>query len=408
MDRAADVEGIEAIVDGCLQQLSTISDDARAAGEELVGAVIRLHTSAVRALVDGVRSCAGDDAVRRAADDPSVGSVLALHDLHPVPLEGRVEAAVALALETFGATGFSPRLLAVDGAVARVEVVDAGHALGCNGPTRGSQVEAAVLAAVPDLAAVDVVSPVGTVHTQTWLPLPRLRADAEAHDAEAHDAEAHGAEAHGAEAHGAESHGAESHGAEACELCGTRLTAGHEHGVDVDQHRLVCLCQACRLVLAANADGQGRFRALPTRVVADPEFADDDGAWEALGIPVSIAFFFHDSVAGGIVAFYPSPAGATESLLGDGEWAALAAASPVAAGMRADTEAMLVRRSGTVRDTYLVPIDLCYALVGLLRTTWRGFDGGQEAHDAVDAFFAQLSADSGTRASARAEVLGRA
>ena len=40
----------------------------------------------------------------------------------------------------------------------------------------------------------------------------------------------------------------------------------------------------------------------------------------------------------------------------------------------------------------LVPIDACYELVGRLRTLWRGFDGGQEAHDALDAFFDDVRA----------------
>jgi hypothetical protein len=38
-----------------------------------------------------------------------------------------------------------------------------------------------------------------------------------------------------------------------------------------------------------------------------------------------------------------------------------------------------------------VPIDACYELVGRLRTLWRGFDGGREAHDAMDAFFAHVA-----------------
>jgi hypothetical protein len=34
-----------------------------------------------------------------------------------------------------------------------------------------------------------------------------------------------------------------------------------------------------------------------------------------------------------------------------------------------------------------VPIDACYALVGELRRLWRGFDGGSQAHAALDRFF---------------------
>jgi hypothetical protein len=37
-----------------------------------------------------------------------------------------------------------------------------------------------------------------------------------------------------------------------------------------------------------------------------------------------------------------------------------------------------------------VPIDACYEMVGQLRRLWRGFDGGQEAHDALDAFFDRI------------------
>jgi hypothetical protein len=32
--------------------------------------------------------------------------------------------------------------------------------------------------------------------------------------------------------------------------------------------------------------------------------------------------------------------------------------------------------------------------VGRLRTLWRGFDGGQEAHAAIDAFFDDVTARS--------------
>ena len=38
-------------------------------------------------------------------------------------------------------------------------------------------------------------------------------------------------------------------------------------------------------------------------------------------------------------------------------------------------------------ECYLVPIDACYELVGGLRMLWRGFDGGREAHEALEAFF---------------------
>jgi hypothetical protein len=39
-----------------------------------------------------------------------------------------------------------------------------------------------------------------------------------------------------------------------------------------------------------------------------------------------------------------------------------------------------------------VPIDTCYELVGRLRMLWRGFDGGQEAHEALNEFFERVKA----------------
>ena len=42
-------------------------------------------------------------------------------------------------------------------------------------------------------------------------------------------------------------------------------------------------------------------------------------------------------------------------------------------------------------QTFLVPIDACYEFVGRLRKLWRGFDGGQQAREFIDSFFAQVA-----------------
>jgi glycerol-3-phosphate O-acyltransferase len=41
-------------------------------------------------------------------------------------------------------------------------------------------------------------------------------------------------------------------------------------------------------------------------------------------------------------------------------------------------------------ECYLVPIDVCYQLVGTVRVYWKGFDGGQEARERIDGFFAGI------------------
>ncbi|HEY3672374.1 MAG TPA: DUF5947 family protein [Acidimicrobiia bacterium] len=363
---------LEARVDACLVELDRLSPAALAAGESLLTAAIELHTTALTTLVQQLRDAGGDAAVERAAADPRVGDVLALHGLHPTDVGTRAERALReILLEVGGGIPAGGALLGVDDGVARVSIADAGRTSGCGDGTRADEVVAALLGLVPELEAVDVIAPLLAVAdppSEVRLPMPKLRVTST------------------------------DRPAEQCELCGAPVGGGHGHGVDVDQHRLVCLCDPCRIVLGANPERRGRFRALPDRVIADPAFAAADGEWEGLGIPVSTAFFFHDSVADGIVAFYPSPAGATESLLGARDWEALAATSVVARDLAPDTEAMLVRRTADVHESYLVPVDRCYELVGLVRTHWRGFDGGQDAHDALDEFFRRVRTEARTLA----------
>jgi hypothetical protein len=168
----------------------------------------------------------------------------------------------------------------------------------------------------------------------------------------------------------------------------------HGHVVDVSARHLLCACRACHLLFTSDGAGGGHFRAVPDRYQALPGLALSAEQWDCLQIPVSVAFFFVNSTLERVAAFYPGPAGATESLLPLETWEELTASNPVLCGMQPDVEAFLVRiqpdRSGS--ECYIVPIDACYELVGRLRQLWRGFDGGQEARDAIDGFFARVKA----------------
>jgi hypothetical protein len=41
-------------------------------------------------------------------------------------------------------------------------------------------------------------------------------------------------------------------------------------------------------------------------------------------------------------------------------------------------------------ETFLVPIDVCYALAGALRLDWHGFDGGEEVRQRLADLLASL------------------
>jgi hypothetical protein len=158
--------------------------------------------------------------------------------------------------------------------------------------------------------------------------------------------------------------------------------------VDLQSRQLLCACRPCYLLFTDDR-AHLRFRAVPDRYLSFAGPVVDERAWDELQIPVGLAFLFHNSALGRMVAFYPGPAGATESELDLPAWERIVAEHPSLATLRPDVEALLVRRG---RDGYLVPIDACYELVGRLRTLWRGFDGGQEAHAAVAEFFDRVGA----------------
>ena len=97
-------------------------------------------------------------------------------------------------------------------------------------------------------------------------------------------------------------------------------------------------CCSHRRAPAAAASGP-----CPTATSSFPDFALSPAQWDALQIPVSVAFFFVNSTLDQVAAFYPSPAGATESLLPLDTWDELVAANPELATLEPDVEAFLVR-----------------------------------------------------------------
>jgi len=185
---------------------------------------------------------------------------------------------------------------------------------------------------------------------------------------------------------------------ERCEMCAESIADEHQHVVNVAGRQLMCVCRACYL-LFTDPDAELRYRAVPDRYLSFPDFALDRRAWDALQIPVGVAFFFTNSALDRTVAFYPGPAGATESELDMEVWDAISGADSRVGLLAEDVEALLVRvpetdgsQNGEMPQpqTYLVPIDACYEFVGRLRMMWRGFDGGQQAREFIDDFFARI------------------
>jgi hypothetical protein len=175
---------------------------------------------------------------------------------------------------------------------------------------------------------------------------------------------------------------------ESCELCGTPIGEQHPHLVEPAGHKLLCSCRACALLFSRQA--QTRYQLVPEsgRVLSDFQISDEQ--WAGLLIPVDLAYFFYSSPMGRVVAFYPSPAGATESLLTLEAWQELAASNPVLGQMRPDVEGLLVNRVSLEHEYFVAPIDRFYELVGTIKLGWTGFSGGTEVWKAIREFFDRL------------------
>jgi hypothetical protein len=176
---------------------------------------------------------------------------------------------------------------------------------------------------------------------------------------------------------------------ERCDLCGVTIPHEHAHLLELASHQLRCACEACAVLFSD--PNHPRFRRVSPRLTRLPELESaDEALWDLLNVPINLAFFQRSSQADRVLALYPSPAGATESQLPPQAWDELTARCPTLRDMRPDIEALLLNHVGSRRDAFLVSIDECYRVVGLLRSNWRGLSGGREVWQALSRFFDEL------------------
>lgn len=177
-------------------------------------------------------------------------------------------------------------------------------------------------------------------------------------------------------------------GAEHCELCSAELAPLHCHLLAPQTRAIVCSCDACA-VLFTMQQGQN-YRRIPRSIRFLSGFVLSDAQWESLNIPINLAFFCSTGTPPRPTAFYPSPAGSVESLLDLESWNEIADKNPALSKMEDEVEALLINRTTAPHSHYLVPIDECYRLVGLIRSQWRGFSGGKDMWQSIASFFVSL------------------
>jgi Family of unknown function (DUF5947) len=181
---------------------------------------------------------------------------------------------------------------------------------------------------------------------------------------------------------------------ERCELCALELPSRHPHLFHAQARRIACACDGCALLF--ETDGSQMYKRIPRDVLYLPDFAIEDLEWEFLSIPISLAFFFLNSASQRTTAMYPSPGGATESLLHLDSWLAIASRYSRVQKLLPDVEALLVNRVSTPHAYFIAPIDRCYELAGIVRKQWRGFSGSEEVWKNISDFFSRLREEAHT------------
>ena len=175
--------------------------------------------------------------------------------------------------------------------------------------------------------------------------------------------------------------------AEACDFCHAPLTAAHRHLLESVTRQLECVCDACGILFI----GQGqKYLRVPQTIRHLPDFRITDAQWDALMIPIGIAFLVRIRARGRVMALYPSPAGPVESLLALDAWQDIQQDNPELGAMQTDVEGLLAYRVGSAREHFIVPIDECFRLIGLIRLKWKGFSGGIEMWKEIGKFLEEL------------------
>lgn len=177
---------------------------------------------------------------------------------------------------------------------------------------------------------------------------------------------------------------------ERCELCSAEVQSHprHEHLLEQHTGQVTCSCSACAMIFPVNAGK--RYLRIPRVPYRLDGFVMSEDQWDSLAIPVRMAYVQLHPETRAPRAFYPSPAGPTESLLSLDGWAELVRDNASLSRLQPGVEALLINRIGEVRDHYIAPIDRCFELVGLIRLNWRGLSGGQEVWQRVAEFFTAL------------------
>jgi len=164
---------VEELVSRVEQLLGRLEEVPGPAGELAAAAVTALTELYGEALGRVVAHAAGSPVLRALTDDALVGHLLALHGVHPDPVERRVARALDRLRRELAPLGRDVTLTGLADGVARLELGGGGGGCGSGGPPAEELTELVrdvVIGAAPELTEVQVARERAT----TFVPLDSL------------------------------------------------------------------------------------------------------------------------------------------------------------------------------------------------------------------------------------------
>ncbi len=163
MDRDGEfAEGLEQLVDRVqeLQAELDVSGESvpRALTEELVTAIVQMYGAGLERIVETLQDSgeAGERITASLADDALVSTLLLIHDLHPVPLELRVQAALDSVRPYMESHGGNVELLSLEHGIARIHLRGSCSDCSASSVTLELAIKQALEDAAPDLEGLEV------------------------------------------------------------------------------------------------------------------------------------------------------------------------------------------------------------------------------------------------------------
>jgi Fe-S cluster biogenesis protein NfuA/nitrite reductase/ring-hydroxylating ferredoxin subunit len=158
MTKAKDLRAVGERIDGLLEEFAAVADPRmRERAEELVRLLMELYGGALDRVLRIVDEAGrSDEIMDRLGSDDLVGSLLVLHNLHPLDVKTRILRALDRVRPYLGSHGGDVKLVRVADGVAYLRLEGSCHGCPSSTITMKLAVEKAIEEAAPEVARIEV------------------------------------------------------------------------------------------------------------------------------------------------------------------------------------------------------------------------------------------------------------